>query len=216
MVRGAKSYLIVKTDCTTSYPWAWTYPDTNNSKYNEALADGSRRFPRKKRHTVAAASNGMIRSRSGAAFSNSPLTLNAEAVMLTVAETVASVTPRPPGGSRLWRLLIMVLVGGIVVYLFLMISTPRPEYTKSHAAVKEQITVVINTFKRHEMMQGWNRRFSPRSFNLYIPEWLLPFVFTCERRCNRLLLSLWCRKVHSYHMEWKESTATEYAREVCK
>jgi len=61
-----------------------------------------------------------------------------------------------PGGLKLWKFLIIVLVCGMVTYLGLILSSPSQigERFKHADVSKEKITVVLNTFRRYDMMQG--------------------------------------------------------------
>ena len=60
------------------------------------------------------------------------------------------------GGSRRWNLFISVFVVGILVYVILLVSSPSPleEHARSKESSEEQLTIVMNTFKRNEMMIG--------------------------------------------------------------
>lgn len=50
----------------------------------------------------------------------------------------------------------MILMGGVIIYILLLVSGPAPlnEHKPSKETSHEQLTIVMNTFKRHDMMTG--------------------------------------------------------------
>ncbi len=58
----------------------------------------------------------------------------------------------PPSGynSRSWRSFLWILCGGVLTYLLLLYNSPEPlvEHRRPAHTAKEQVTVVMNTFKR--------------------------------------------------------------------
>ena len=65
---------------------------------------------------------------------------------------------QPP--NKLWKYLIFILVGGILVYGIILNLTganfgaSNYKYQKPLYEPKEQLTVMINTFKRPDMLEG--------------------------------------------------------------
>lgn len=60
------------------------------------------------------------------------------------------------GGSKRWQYFAMVLLGGVIIYILLLVGGPAPlkEHKPSKETSHEQLTIVMNTFKRHDMMTG--------------------------------------------------------------
>lgn len=64
---------------------------------------------------------------------------------------------RTPWGTTLSRRFVYVLIGCLfllLVELFLLNPAPLNEHRPTKAASHEQLTIVMNTFKRHDMMLG--------------------------------------------------------------
>ena len=57
---------------------------------------------------------------------------------------------------KLLQSLGFIVIFGVVVYLFLIISSPSPlkEHKRSRTTSYEQLTVVLNTFERPDWMKG--------------------------------------------------------------
>lgn len=69
-----------------------------------------------------------------------------------------SVSPRAQAKwlpSKLLKYLASIVAFGVAVYVFLIVSSPSPlkEHSRSRNVSYEQLTIVLNTFERHDLMQ---------------------------------------------------------------
>jgi hypothetical protein len=90
----------------------------------------------------------MIRSRSY----NPYATTGSPPIGSSSPVTVPSSPERTTFSRTLWRMLCIVLAGGVIVYF--VIPNKVPTDRKISSRLSERVTVVINTFKRNDMMQG--------------------------------------------------------------
>jgi hypothetical protein len=62
-------------------------------------------------------------------------------------EDVSSVAIK---SARSWRAFLVIVFGGVITYVLLLLNSPEPLQEHSHSAFssQEQITIVMNTFKR--------------------------------------------------------------------
>ena len=60
------------------------------------------------------------------------------------------------GGTKRWQWLVAIILSGIILYGLLIFNSPAPlkEHRSSTAASYEQLTIVMNTYKRHDLMLG--------------------------------------------------------------
>lgn len=58
--------------------------------------------------------------------------------------------------NKLLKYLAYIVAFGVAVYIFLIVSSPSPlkEHRRSRNVSYEQLTIVLNTFERHDLMQG--------------------------------------------------------------
>jgi len=67
---------------------------------------------------------------------------------------------RIPSLFRQWKLLLSLVILACILYAFLYYASDQQISTNNRGgggggkALKRKLTVVINTFKRHEMMEG--------------------------------------------------------------
>lgn len=92
----------------------------------------------------------MIRSRSSLTM---PTLDDREVVPATISPTNYRSQKWLP---KLLKPLGFIVIFGVVVYLFLIISSPSPleEHKRSRTTSYEQLTVVMNTFERPDWMKG--------------------------------------------------------------
>jgi hypothetical protein len=87
-----------------------------------------------------------------------------------------------PGGSKLWRMLAILFVIAVVFYITLFENLFEIEESNIPSNPKRrQLTVVLNTFKRHDLMMG---RFSFLSVFFFFS---FKFAFF---RCNQSLFEM--------------------------
>jgi hypothetical protein len=73
----------------------------------------------------------------------------------TPASPVNSSMKGIPGGSKLWRMLAILFVIAVVFYITLFENLFEIEESNTPSNPKRrQLTVVLNTFKRHDLMKG--------------------------------------------------------------
>jgi hypothetical protein len=113
----------------------------------------------------------MIRSRSSLLASSPSLSSIAEqseqgdqlqqsqsgVIQAQQVPTVPLQTRAASGTAKLlWKALLLVSIIGIFVYMVIIWSSPSTlqEHRKSSLTSKEQLTLVINTFKRPDIMEG--------------------------------------------------------------
>lgn len=102
-------------------------------------------------------------------------------LMVSLKHCLGFLKSRPGSSHRLWQLLLALCVFGCVAYL-LLVSTAiasdadsRLTYHSRTDSDKAQVTVVMNTFKRHDMMIG-SRFLHP---HLSLPWCLLSDLLCC-------------------------------------
>ena len=71
---------------------------------------------------------------------------------------------RFPGGVKIWRFLMIISLLGILVYVSLIWGSPPINMSVSRNNIDqryfEKISIVMNTFKRNDMMTGCNTLFA--------------------------------------------------------
>lgn len=95
----------------------------------------------------------MIRNRSQITMTSSPTGSDIENNM----QSDGKGSYRTPWGTTLSRRFVYVLMGCLFLFfveIFLLNPAPLEEHRASSAASREQLTIVMNTFKRHELMLG--------------------------------------------------------------
>jgi len=92
----------------------------------------------------------MIRNRSQIVMTSSPNSSDIESNILSNEKS----SHKMMGGTKRWQYLIGIVVAAVILYSLVLFSSPAPlkEHKASKAASYEQLTIVMNTFKRHEMM----------------------------------------------------------------
>ena len=113
-------------------------------------------------------------------------------------------TGKMAGGFRRWQWLFTILFGGLFIYILLVITSPLPlkEHFRTKESSEEQLTIVMNTFKRHDMMLGMN------FFNLY----LISHYYILIMYCDSLLLEAIdhyssCPLIKHIYVVWSEKEA---------
>jgi hypothetical protein len=100
----------------------------------------------------------MIRNRSQAMISSiSSACSDIESNSATTTDGRAGAgSTKMLGGTKRWQWFGIVLFVGALMYVVLLISSPAPlkEHMRSKETSHEQLTIVMNTFRRHEMMLG--------------------------------------------------------------
>src|SRR5690348_6768682 len=96
----------------------------------------------------------IIRSRSTAAIMNNYNEIEKDISTSPNASSSTGNYKSPPGGARLWKYLTWILVASALLYmtLFAISPTELKEHRNAQSASYEQLTIVMNTFKRHDMM----------------------------------------------------------------
>ena len=99
----------------------------------------------------------MIRSKSSTSNNFSPSSQLEESTSekMNTRDSTAVPTARAPGGSRIRTLALYLLIFSLVLdslTFFSGPSIPLVEHRKIAIPVEQQITVVMNTFKRNDMM----------------------------------------------------------------
>lgn len=96
----------------------------------------------------------MIRNRSQMLMTSSPTTSDIESNIHSDGKG----SHRTTGGAKYWKWLLGIGAFALVLYFLVWCSYPAPleEHKSSNAASYEQLTVVMNTFKRHDLMLGTN------------------------------------------------------------
>jgi hypothetical protein len=99
----------------------------------------------------------MIRNRSQAMISSiSSACSDIESNSAATTTDGRTGTGKMLGGTKRWQWFGIVLFVGALMYVVLLISSPAPlkEHSRSKETSHEQLTIVMNTFKRHDMMLG--------------------------------------------------------------
>lgn len=113
----------------------------------------------------------------------------------------------PPGGTKSWRYLMHVLVFAVVIYTLLFIFSPSElqEHRRPQNGSYEQLTVVMNTFKRPDMLAG-------KYF--YSPLCALSSRRLLSRRGAGLLLAVRAGQVHLRRLERGAAAQRDLRRQV--
>ena len=135
----------------------------------------------------------MIRSRSIISIPPASNTSDRDSMSMNNSGNVGLNSRQYPGGTKLWKFLIVVLMGGMITYIALIVSSPSQigDRFKHTDISKEKITVVMNTFRRYDMMQGKQHLDSLFFFSSTVAKLVeCVFVFCYTFRCRRVLLFL--------------------------
>ena len=98
---------------------------------------------------------GMIRNRSTAMITSSCNDL--ESFVSSNGKSNTSSSKMLLGGAKRWQYFLVVLFLGIISYIYVISGSSTsilPEHRLPGEFSKEQLTIVMNTFKRNDMMLG--------------------------------------------------------------